>query len=71
MASHNDPKVAEGMNRMRKVVFSKTLDTASWNNTKTAKGDLAQVVRQMKEEPGPDMTILGSGTIIAQLARPV
>ena len=68
MASHNDPKVAEGMNRMRKVVFSKTLDTASWNNTQLVKGDLVAAVRKMKEAPGPDMTILGSGTIIAQLA---
>jgi dihydrofolate reductase len=68
MASHNDPKVAEGMNRMRKVVFSKTLDTASWNNTQLVKSDLVAAVRKMKEAPGPDMTILGSGTIIAQLA---
>jgi len=34
MAIKNDPKVAEGMNNLPKVVFSRTMDKASWNNTK-------------------------------------
>ena len=32
------PIVAERMNHMPKVVFSRTLDKASWNNTKLVKG---------------------------------
>src|SRR5260370_41696645 len=35
------PIVAEGMNKMPKVVFSRTLDQATWNNTKLVKGDIA------------------------------
>ena len=66
-ALQNDPVVAEGMNNMPKVVFSRTLDAATWSNTRLVKGDLAAEVRRMKGEPGPDMVILGSGTIIAQL----
>lgn len=31
------------------------------------KGDLAAEVRKMKQEPGPDMLLMGSGQIIAQL----
>jgi dihydrofolate reductase len=67
-AIENMPIVAEGMNSMPKVVFSRTLDQASWNNTKLAPGDIAAEVRKMKQEPGPDMAILGSGSIVAQLA---
>lgn len=68
MAIKNDPAVAEGMNNMPKVVFSRTLDKVSWNNARLVKGDLASEVRKMKEEPGPGMAILGSGSIVSQLA---
>src|SRR5687767_15122597 len=34
------PEVAEGMNRMPKVVFSRSLSSVSWSNTTLAKGDL-------------------------------
>jgi dihydrofolate reductase len=63
------PDVAEGMNRAQKVVFSRTLDKASWSNTKLVKGDPAAEIRKMKEEPGEGMTILGSGSIVSQLAQ--
>jgi dihydrofolate reductase len=69
LAAQNDPVVAEQMNAMPKVVFSKTLDHASWNNTTVVKGDIAEAVRRMKREPGPDMVILGSGTIVSQLSQ--
>lgn len=69
MAMKNLPVVAEAMNKMPKVVFSRTLDHASWNNTKLVKGDIAAEIRKMKTEPGPDMVIFGSGSIISQLAQ--
>jgi dihydrofolate reductase len=68
-AMKNSPAVAEGINKVPKVVFSKTLDKASWNNTKLVKGDLMQGVRKLKSEPGETMVILGSGSIVAQLAQ--
>lgn len=61
--------VAEGMNKMPKVVFSRTLDKAAWSNTTLVKSDPAAAVRKMKSKPGPDMVILGSGTIVSQLAQ--
>jgi len=64
-----NPAVAEGMNSMPKVVFSRKLEKASWNNTKVVKGDIASEVRTMKKEPGKDMVILGSGSIVSQLAH--
>ena len=69
MAQQNDPVVADGMNRMRKVVFSRTLKEVTWNNTNLVKGDLVEAVRKMKSEEGPPMVILGSGSIVSQLAR--
>jgi dihydrofolate reductase len=69
MAMENDPVVAEGMNRMPKTVFSRTLDKVSWSNTTLVKGDPGAEVRKMKKEPGPDMVILGSGSIVSQLSQ--
>lgn len=63
------PAVADGMNKMPKVVFSRTLDKASWKNTTLVKGDPASEVRKMKSGSGPDMVILGSGTIVSQLTQ--
>ena len=61
--------VADAMNSMPKVVFSRTLDTASWHNTRLVKSDIAAAVRQLKGEPGPDLVIMGSGTIVSQLTE--
>ncbi len=68
-ALKNAPAVAEGMNRMQKVVFSRTLKQASWQNTTLVKGDIAAAVRKMKNEQGPGMVILGSGSIVSQLTQ--
>jgi dihydrofolate reductase len=62
------PTVADGMNKSQKVVFSRTLDTVSWKNTKLVKDGMADEVRKMKAQPGKGMTILGSGKIVSQLA---
>jgi dihydrofolate reductase len=42
---------------------------ASWSNTTLVKGDLATEVRKLKDAPGPDIAILGSGSIVSQLAQ--
>jgi dihydrofolate reductase len=63
------PVVAERMNALPKVVFSRTLDQASWNNTKLVKSDMVAAIRKMKKEPGNDMVIMGSGSIVSQLTQ--
>ena len=68
-ALKNAPAVAEGMNRMQKVVFSRTMKKASWENTTLVKGDIAAAVGKMKNERGPGMVILGSGSIVSQLTQ--
>ena len=69
LASKNDPVVAERINKLPKVVFSRTLDKASWNNTRVVKENMAAEVGRMKHEPGPDMVIMGSGSIVSQLTQ--
>lgn len=69
MAAQSNPGVAEGMNRCEKIVFSRTMEKASWNNTKLVKGGLVAEMEKLKKEPGKDMAILGSGSIVAQLAE--
>ncbi len=68
-AIQTDPIVAAGMNRADKVVFSRTLSQVDWNNTRLLKGDMIEEVRKLKQGSGKDLTILGSGSIVAQLAR--
>jgi dihydrofolate reductase len=67
-AAQSNPIVVERMNSLPKIVFSRTLDKASWSNTTLVQGDLTTEVRKLKREPGPNMTIMGSGSIVAQLA---
>lgn len=68
-AEERMPEVAARMNALPKVVFSRTLNEVSWNNTKLVKGDMIAEMRKMKSEPGPDMVILGSGTIVSQFTQ--
>src|SRR5258705_1542759 len=69
MAVENFPTVAEGMNKAEKIVFSRTLKKAVWQNTKVIKENIVEEIRKMKKLPGKDMTVLGSGSIITQLAE--
>ncbi len=64
-----DSTVAAAMNAIPKVVFSRTLDKVSWNNARLVKSDMVAEVRKLKQEPGFDMVILGSGSIIRQLTH--
>lgn len=63
------PDVAAGMNRMKKFVCSRTLTTVEWQGTSLVKGDLVTEVTRLKEQSGPDLLILGSGSIVSQLAE--
>jgi dihydrofolate reductase len=49
-------------------VFSRTLREATWQNTQLITGDIAAETRALKERGANDMVILGSGSIVAQLA---
>jgi len=69
IAIKNDPIVAEGMNNADKIVFSKTLKKVEWSNTRIVKDNIEEEIKKMKQMPGKDMTLLGSGTILTQFAE--
>ena len=62
-------EVADRMNNIRKVVFSRTLEKASWNNTKLVKGNAAEEVAKLKEQNGKDLFIFGSANLSSTLMR--
>lgn len=66
-AKEEMPVVADAMNTMDKVVFSRSMQDASWQNTRVVNGDIEGFVRKMKDQSGPGMVIMGSGTIVSQL----
>lgn len=58
---------ANMMNNYKKIVFSKTLRTVEWRNTRLVKNNLAQEVAALKDQPGLDMIVYGSGSIVSRL----
>jgi dihydrofolate reductase len=68
-AIKNDPIVADKMNALPKVVFSRTLNKAGWNNTRLVRDNMEDEIRKMKMLPGKDMALLGSGAIMSELAQ--
>ncbi len=68
-AAQSMPAVAERMNNLPKVVFSKTLGKASWANTRLVARDMIGEIRKMKSEEGEGLAVLGSGSIVSQLTE--
>ena len=62
-------EVADRMNNIRKVVFSRTLEKPSWNNTRLVKGNAAEEVAKLKEQSGKDLFIFGSANLSSTLMR--
>jgi dihydrofolate reductase len=62
-AIETDPVVAHLMNTLPKLVFSRTLQKADWQNTRLVKTDFAKVITSLKQEPGKDLCILGSSDL--------
>jgi dihydrofolate reductase len=67
-AIKDNPAVARGMNEADKIVFSRTLKKAEWNNTRLVRDNMVEEIEKMKEIQGKGMTILGSGSILTQFA---
>jgi dihydrofolate reductase len=59
-----DPIITDRMNNLPKIVFSKTLQKVEWNNSRLVKENIADEVSKIKQQPGKDMVILGSASIV-------
>ncbi|MDQ6695971.1 MAG: dihydrofolate reductase family protein [Actinomycetota bacterium] len=60
---------ADLMNGIPKVVFSKTLTSADWPESRIAGGDLADDIDKLKREPGGVIVAHGGATFIGSLIR--
>jgi len=51
---------AQWLEGVTKIVFSKTLNEVTWNNTLLIKDNIAEEVKKLKQQPGKDLAIFGS-----------
>jgi dihydrofolate reductase len=58
-ASKSDLEFADKFNAVPKIVFSSTLDKASWSNTTLVKSDALEYVAKLKETEGKNLFIGG------------
>lgn len=68
-AMEDDAIVAEKMNTISKIVFSRTLERADWNNTRLVKEHIAAEVSQIKQQQGGDLAIFGSANLAGSLLQ--
>jgi dihydrofolate reductase len=66
-ALETHPVLARLMTALPKHVFSRTLEAATWENTTLHRGDPASTLAQLKQQPGGDLTILGSANLASSL----
>lgn len=72
MADHwpySGDEYASPMNDLPKVVFSKTLMDANWNNSQVARGDLAEEISTLRQQPGGDIIAWGGASFVQALSR--
>ena len=62
-ALSNDPIIANLMNSKDKIVFSRTMTKAGWNNTWLIKDNILSEIEELKRKPGKDLIIFGSANL--------
>jgi dihydrofolate reductase len=67
--SHEEGAYADRMNGFPKFVVSRTLSNLTWNNSHLLSGDLDEEVSKLKEQPGQDLLIFGSGQLVRSLIQ--
>ncbi|HWZ14636.1 MAG TPA: dihydrofolate reductase family protein [Mucilaginibacter sp.] len=68
-AKKNDPVIANKMNSLQKIVFSRTLNNAGWENSILIRDNMKENVLKLKQQPGKDMVIFGSGEIVSAFTQ--
>src|SRR3954454_15118671 len=59
----------ERMNNLPKYVVSTTLDKAEWTNSHIIKGNVADEIRKLKEQPGGNLLVAGSAKLVQFLIK--
>lgn len=64
-----NPVFAEVLNNSPKIVFSSTLEKADWQNTEVVKELTKEAILKLKQQPGKNMMMFGSGTVVEQFTN--
>jgi class 3 adenylate cyclase len=64
-----DEGFADKMNSVEKYVVSRTLRRADWKNTSIVRGNLAEEIPKLKQQPGSDILIFGSADLVNSLMK--
>ena len=62
-------EIADKMNGLSKVIFSKTLEKALWSNSRLVRTDAAEEVAKLKKAQGEDIVIFGSAKLASSLLQ--
>ena len=69
VSNNPDHPFAKKMVDIPKVVFTKTLDKPTWNNTTLAKGNLAEEITNLKKQNGKDIIVYGGASFVSALIK--
>lgn len=64
-----DEPYASHINNVLKYVVSTTLDSVDWNNSTLIKGSLAEAVDRLKRQPGKNIGVAGSPTLVRNMLQ--
>jgi dihydrofolate reductase len=65
----SDEQFADQINSIPKLVASTTLDRVDWQNSTLIRGNVAEELAKLKEQPGKDINVTGSVTLVQSLLR--
>jgi dihydrofolate reductase len=68
-APEGEKVYARALNAMHKLVFSRTLERVDWNNSRLMKEVVPEEIERLKQEPGSDMVIYGSASLVRTLTN--
>jgi dihydrofolate reductase len=68
-ALESDPVIAEAMNSVPKIVFSRTLEMADWNNTRLIRNNVGDKIASLKQRSERDLAIFGSANLMSALLK--
>lgn len=66
---HAEGPMADIMNNMNKIVFSKTLEKVDWANSRLATGSPAEEIARLKQQPGKDIGVAGGARFAQSLSK--
>lgn len=68
-ATNHDIHHSNWVNNAVKIVFSKTMEKSNWKGTQILRGNMKREIEKLKKEPGKNLLLLGSASIIHSFAE--